>query len=214
MSEYGIEIKNIYGEIILDNTPYSVMQIVDGYPKSAARNISINDPIFNCLEGEVVFVRASNDGTVGGSAGYENVTGISTGSGDLSYVKLVSCQNNTASGYGLAVYAAGTNKPQMVFNDNMKFVKLVYAGYLSLPKYDIPGGTVVDIAPVSEGMHRYISLRSFGLCGTYNSDDKAGVFTANFGTKTATLYETAVGFSKKSFAADYQLARGITIIEC
>jgi hypothetical protein len=207
---YGIEIRNQYGEIILDNTPYSVMKIVDGYPLTAARNISKDSATFNCSPGEVIFIRASNNGTVGGSAGYANLAGISTGSGDLTYVKIVSCENLTASGYGLAVFS-NEGTPKLVFSDSIKFAKLAYSNYMSLPAH---GSTTVSIPPVSAGMNRYVSLTSFGICGTYNSSDVADVFSASFGYNTVTFTAVQVGFGQRTFTADAQFPISITIIEC
>jgi hypothetical protein len=206
---YGIEIKNIDGEIILDNTPYSVMRVMDGYPKTIPRNSLKTDPLFKVEPGEAIFVRAEDNGSVGGNGG--SFAGVGTTQGDLSYVKIKSCENLTATGYGLAVYAKGTSTPQLVFSDNIKFAKLVYAKVHTIPSK----GIVKVIPKVSAGMNRYVSLYSFGMCGNRHQDN-ADLFKVSFGIDTVTFSVEAYGFGKATFTSvdSFQILVGITIIEC
>ena len=206
MGIYGIEIKNIYDEIILNNTPYSVLKIVDGYPKIAPRNTSKYNSIFSCAEGEVIFIRASDNGKVGGNAG-SDLSGISTAQGNLTYVKLISCANTIASGYGLAGYAEGTSTPQLVFADNIRFAKLAYSGNVTAP-------TTVSIPEVSQGMARYVSISSFGLCG--NTDRNTGqMLSIKFTNNTAIISSEADDLGSKTFVGGFSTRSiSLTIIEC
>jgi hypothetical protein len=211
---YGIEIRNQYGEIILDNTPYSVMRVLDGYPATTSRHTAKRSSLFSVNSGEAVFIRASNDGGVGGAGDglspNSSLDVISTDSGDLTYVKIKSCENLTASGYGLAVFS-NEGTPKLVFSDSIKFAKLVYANYLSVPST----GVTVNIPALSVGMHRYVSLYSFGLCGNSSQND-ADMLRVSFGLTTATFSKEAWGFGSKTFTSvnSFQIPIGITIIEC
>lgn len=204
---YGIEIRNQYDEIILDNTPYSVMRVLDGYPDTAPRNTLKTSSLFSVATNEAIFVRASNNGGIGGSSSF---AGVGTTSGDISYVKIKSCENLTVSGYGLAVFS-NEGTPKLVFSDSIRFVKLVYADYLAIPG----SGITVTIPEVSTGMSRYVSLYSFGMCGNRHQDN-ADIFKVSFGTNTATFSLEYYGFGTRTFASvnSFQIPVGITIIEC
>ena len=209
---YGIEITNIYGEIILDNTPYSVMRIIDGYPLMAASGTSKYAATFACASGEVAFVRSTDDGFVGGSVTYQNMYNI-VASSSLTYVKVKSCENLTPTGYGLAVFS-NEGTPKLVFSDSIKFAKFVFTYTGIIPKSQTDAPLVYTIPTLSVGMHRYVSVSSFGMCNTRNTDDWADVLQVSFGMNTISIGSIRVGFSKRTFTADVQFPISITVIEC
>jgi hypothetical protein len=210
---YGIEIKNIYGEIILDNTPFSVMRVLDGYPTTAPAGTSKYDEIFACTDGEVVFVRSTDDGAVGGAGTYEKMIGGIAASSTLTYVKLKSCENLTATGYGLAVFS-NEGTPKLVFSDSMKFVKFVFTYTGVVGESAEPLAMKFSIPLLSEGMHRYVSVSSFGMCNTKNTDNWADVLKMRFGVDSVYIYSERVTFREKTFAANVQFPISITVIEC
>jgi hypothetical protein len=209
---YGIEIRNQYDEVILDNTPYSVLRVLDGYPATAARGISKYNATFAVASGESVFVRSTDDGFVGGSVAYSNIVGIAASSSSLTYVKLKSCENLTVSGYGLAVFS-NEGTPKLVFSDSIRFAKLVFVRYGIIPwDYDAP--LVYTIPTLSVGMHRYVSINSFGMCNTRNTSDWADVLKVSFGVDTISIHSARVGFGQRTFTGDAQFPISIMVIEC
>jgi hypothetical protein len=103
--------------------------------------------------------------------------------------------------------------PKLVFSDSMKFAKFVYAYTGIIPwDYDVP--LVFTIPTLSVGMHRYVSVSSFGLCNTRNTDDWADVLKVSFGVNTVSISSARVGFGRRSFTADVQFPISVTIIEC
>jgi hypothetical protein len=209
---YGIEIRNQYNEVILDNTPYSVMRIVDGYPATAATGTSKYNGIFACNPGEVIFVRSTDNGFIGGSISYANIAGVGASASTIAYVKIVSCENLTASGHGLAVFS-NEGVPKLVFSDSIRFAKFVFTYTGTIP-WDYSNPLVYNIPTVSVGMNRYVSVSSFGMCNTRNTDDWADVLKISFGVDTVTISSNRVGFGRRTFTGDVQFPISITIIEC
>jgi hypothetical protein len=208
---YGIEIQNQYGEIILDNTPYAVMKIIDGYPATAAAGTSKYNAIFACASGEAAFVRSTDDGFVGGAVSYANLIGIGASS-TLTYVKIQTCENLTASGYGFAMFS-NEGTPKLVFADSIRFAKLAFSGYGIVP-WDFDAPLVYTIPVLSVGMHRYVSINSFGMCNTRNTSDWADVLKVSFGVDTISIHSDRVGFGQRTFTADAQFPISIMVIEC
>ena len=172
--EYGLRIKNVAGRVILDNVPASVFMIMDNYPKVIASGVRLDNAIFNCAKGEMIFVRPTILGQSIGPSLNENdkqYMHLYASDGTITYIKVKNCTGFQPSGYGIAVYGNTANAKPLVFSDQMKFAKFKAIKQTTLTSSHDKNFKVI-VLPLSinaKGMYKYINLSSLSLCGFHKN---------------------------------------------
>ena len=222
MPTHGLQIINDKNEIILDQEPFSVLQIVEGYPKTVKVGVLTSSPLFACAKNEAIFIRDTNDSQIGPSwvdndKQYYNIfttSGSNVGK-TLTYVKVKPCTNYVPRGYGLAIYD-NRAVPKLVFSDEVRFAKL----RLSVSAL-LAGGEVSAVyrqknfkmEKTTVGMHKYVSLSSFSICGIHKNGIDFPRFTFAADGSSVNIYGAYMnnnGVSKNNLF----IKKHITIIEC
>lgn len=223
MSDYGIKIINNRDEVVLDQNPFSVLQIVEGYPQVVPAGISTGDPRFACGKDEAIFVRHTDDFQIGpdwidNHRLYYNLFTTSSGysgSKTITYVKVKPCTNYIPSGYGLAIYDK-TASPKLVFSDEIRFAKLRLSVSTQLAGGKVNAvyqQKVFTMEKTAAGMHKYVSLSSFSICGIHKNGIDFPRFTFAADGSTVSIYGAYMNNNGVSVNNIF-IPKHITIIEC
>ena len=203
---YGIEVKNQDGIIILDNSPYSVLAVIESGTYASGTNIPMQvDP------NAMLFIRPTitSASIYGGvdNKGWGSNNSVNATSGTISYVKMRPMSSFPVSGYGLAIYD-NTGSPLLVFTDSAQYVRL-----MSSTTTAVTSTITIPMRATLSGKYKYINRECLGIINQWTS----GYDTVNVSFSAAgdAVYLDRHFFSQYNYAPrDRNITKQYNVIEC